>query len=113
MQNLSIMVLLSAILLSVLIYGLFLSRSQSEDLMPTQPNPAEFQIERHQIEGHAVEIRKYPEKEELWIDGERRKFAANQHGYILFDNMFVPPHKTLLDAVKAYLEKHPPMPMKK
>jgi hypothetical protein len=77
--------------------------------MATQTNPAEPQIERHQIEGHAVEIRKYAEKEELWIDGVRRKFFANQHGYILFDDAFVPPHKTLLDAVKAYLEKHPPL----
>lgn len=68
--------------------------------------PPEPSIERHQIRGHAVEIRKLADREELWIDGERRKFFAVEGGYLLFDDVFRKPYPTLPDAVKAFFEHY-------
>ena len=59
--------------------------------------------EQHEIAGHAVEIRRSGDREELRIDGRRRRFFVNRHGYRLYDNAYVPPTKTLLEAVRAYL----------
>lgn len=58
--------------------------------------------ETHIIEGHTVEIRRNG-KEELWIDGIRRKFFVYDDGYNLFDDAYAPPQRTLLKAVEAYL----------
>ena len=59
--------------------------------------------EVHEIAGHAVEVRRHGDREELRIDGRRRRFFVNRHGYRLYDNAYVPPTETLLEAVRAYL----------
>ena len=61
----------------------------------------------HSVEGHAVEIREREGNEELWIDGERQRFFVTEDGYTLHADAYVPPQKTLLQAVKNYLRKHP------
>lgn len=63
--------------------------------------------EKHTIKGHTVEIRKRENKEELWIDGVRRKFFVNKNGYTLHEAAFDPPYKSLREAVEHYLEKYP------
>jgi hypothetical protein len=61
----------------------------------------------HELEGHVVEIREREGDEELWIDGERRKFFVTPDGYTLHADAYVRPHKTLLEAVKNYLSTKP------
>ncbi|MFM0124581.1 MULTISPECIES: hypothetical protein [Paraburkholderia] len=61
-------------------------------------------IEKHEIAGHHVEIRKAP-REELRIDGVRKKFLVTKDGYNLDDAAYDKPHKTLLEAVTAFLER--------
>lgn len=63
--------------------------------------------EKHTIKDHTVEIRKVEDKEELWIDGVRRKFFVNKDGYTLHDAAYDPPFKSLKEAVEDYLEKNP------
>lgn len=72
--------------------------------MASTKKPVDPQVERHDIHGHAVEIRKLTDHQELWIDGERRKFFAVESGYLLFDDVFRKPYPSLQDAVKAYFE---------
>jgi len=62
-------------------------------------------VEKHQVEGHSVEIRKQEGREELWIDAVRRRFFVTDDGYNLNDDAYAPPHKTLYAAAKAYLQK--------
>lgn len=69
-----------------------------------RPKPA---TEKQRIAGRAVEIRRQEGREELWIDGIRHKFFASADGYNLYVAAHTPPQKTLLDAVKTYLRKHP------
>lgn len=64
-------------------------------------------IDKHTIKGHTVEIRRSEKKEELWIDGVRRKFFVNKDGYTLHDAAFDRPYKSLQEAVEHYLEKYP------
>ena len=66
--------------------------------------------EKHTIKGRSVEIRRSENKEELWIDGVRRKFFVNKDGYTLHDAAFDPPYKSLREAVEHYLEKYPNQP---
>lgn len=61
----------------------------------------------HSIEGHAVEIRRHEDREELWIDGERRKFFVTPDGYTLHADAYARPQKTLIEAVKNYLRAKP------
>jgi hypothetical protein len=61
-------------------------------------------VETHEIAGHTVEIRRLEGREELRIDGVRKKFFVSQDGYNLDDAAFAPPQKSLLDAVKLFLE---------
>lgn len=61
-------------------------------------------VETHQIAGHSVEIRSLEDREELRIDGVRTKFFVTDDGYNLNDAAFDRPYKSLLDAVKAFLE---------
>ena len=63
--------------------------------------------EKHKIKGHNVEIRRTENKEELWIDGVRRKFFVTEDGYNLHAAAYERPYKTLLEAVQNYLEKSP------
>jgi len=72
--------------------------------MPAK-NPTEPSGEKHTVEGHAVEIRKREDKEELWIDGTRRRFVLTQDGYTLHADAYARPQNTLLQAVKNYLRK--------
>lgn len=60
-------------------------------------------VEKHEIEGHSVQIRILKDKEELWIDGTRRKLYRTERGYTLYDDAYSPPQKSLTEAVKAYL----------
>lgn len=63
--------------------------------------------EQH-VEGHSVEIRQREgKKEELWIDGERQRFFVTDDGYTLHADAYVRPQKSLLQAVRNYLRKHP------
>ncbi|MFB6367630.1 hypothetical protein ACFCP7_27015 [Paenibacillus elgii] len=67
----------------------------------------EKQMKTEAIEGHKVEIlRREDGREELWIDGHRRKFFVTEKGYILNDDAFSPPQKTLIKAVENYLRKY-------
>jgi hypothetical protein len=66
--------------------------------------PHDPSVEKHEIVGHHVEIRKKP-REELRIDGERKKFLVTEDGYNLADAAYDKPYKSLLDAVTAFLER--------
>ena len=61
-------------------------------------------VETHQIAGHSVEIRTLEDRQELRIDGVRTKFLVYQKGYNLAAAAFDRPYKSLLDAVKAFLQ---------
>jgi hypothetical protein len=67
--------------------------------------PDDRQVERHKIAGHSVEIRKRDDREELWIDGVRKRFFVTDSGYRLNDNAYAPPTRTLLEAVEGLLKK--------
>lgn len=69
--------------------------------------PAEKHAGEHRIEGHSVEIRRRDDQEELWIDGERRKFFVTPDGYTLHADAYARPQKTLMDAVKNWLRTKP------
>ena len=62
----------------------------------------------HDVDGHRVRIVRVEDREELWIDGRRRKFVTNSGGYVLMDNAYVPARASLLDAVRAYLAQAEP-----
>ncbi len=63
--------------------------------------------EKHSIEGHTVEIRRTQDKEELWIDGIRRKFFLSKGGYNLHEAAYEPPQKSLRDVAEHFLRKYP------
>ena len=63
--------------------------------------------EKHTVEDHSVEIRQREGNEELWIDGVRQRFFVTQDGYTLHADAYARPQKTLLEAVRNYLRKHP------
>ena len=62
-------------------------------------------VDKHEIEGHTVEIRRTDDREELWIDGRRRRFFRTPDGYTLNDDAYVKPFKSLYDATASYLNK--------
>ncbi len=74
---------------------------------PANSSHGKYEGGVHTVEGHGVEVREREGKEELWIDGERRKFFVTPDGYTLHADAYAPPQKTLLDAVKNYLSKKP------
>jgi len=61
-------------------------------------------VETHQIAGHSVEIHRLEDREELRIDGVRTKFFVTEDGYNLDAAAYERPYKSLLEAVKAFLE---------
>lgn len=61
-------------------------------------------VETHQIAGHSVEIRTLEGREELRIDGVRTRFLVTDDGYNLADAAYDHPYKSLLDAVKGFLQ---------
>lgn len=61
-------------------------------------------VEAHQVAGHSVEIRTLEDREELRIDGVRTKFFVTEDGYNLDAAAYDRPYKSLLDAVKAFLQ---------
>ena len=65
-----------------------------------EPGP----VEKYEIAGHHVEIRKTPQ-EELRIDGVRKNFFVTHDGYSLHDAPYDEPAKSLLHAVTAFLER--------
>jgi hypothetical protein len=69
-------------------------------------NESEYKanVETHQIAGHSVEIRTLEDRQELRIDGVRTKFFVYEKGYNLAAAAYDRPYKTLLDAVKAFLQ---------
>lgn len=71
----------------------------------TETKPSE---KCYEIEGHLISIIKKDEVEQLWIDGLRRKFYKNKAGYLLYDNAYVSPQTSLLDAVKVCFGERPP-----
>ena len=54
-----------------------------------------------------MEIRQREDREELWIDGARRRFFVTKDGYTLNADAYAPPAKTLMEAVKNYLRLKP------
>lgn len=74
---------------------------------PTGLSPEKHAGGVHTLEGHAVEIREREGNEELWIDGERRKFFVTPDGYTIHADAYARPTKTLLEAVKNYLRTKP------
>lgn len=62
-------------------------------------------VEKQEIKGRSIQIRSLEGREDLWIDGVRRKFHQTERGYTLYDDAYSPPQKSLIHAVKAYLEK--------
>ncbi len=62
-------------------------------------------VEKHEISGHQIEIRKTDGKEQLFINGVRCNFFVTSEGYTLRDDAYVPPYRSLVEAVKSYLEK--------
>lgn len=62
-------------------------------------------VENHQIAGHSIQIRREDDQEQLWIDGTRHNFSVTKDGYNLYEHAYAPPKKSLLEAVKAYLER--------
>ncbi|MDH3891824.1 MAG: hypothetical protein OEV49_12130 [candidate division Zixibacteria bacterium] len=60
--------------------------------------------EEHEVEGHAVQIRKEGDVERLLVDGIPRRFFMRGGGYVLYDNAYATPQKTLLAAVKEQLQ---------
>jgi hypothetical protein len=72
------------------------------------------EADEHDIEGHLVRIVSDSEREELWIDGVRRRFFKNSGGYVLFDSAYVPARELLVDAVRDYLSHaERPKPVKR
>ena len=61
--------------------------------------------EEHRIHGSDVVISRTSDQEILLIDGRPERFQKTDAGYVLNANAFVEPQKTLLDAVKLYLER--------
>jgi hypothetical protein len=62
-------------------------------------------IETHEIAGHTVEIRRVDKREELRIDGVRTKFFVTPDGYNLDEAAYDRPYKSLVEAVKAFLQR--------
>ncbi len=73
----------------------------------SEPRAEKHPAGTHTIDGHAVEIRKREDTEELWINGERRNFFVTDDGYTLHADAYAPPQKTLIEAVKKYLSLKP------
>ncbi|HED65420.1 MAG TPA: hypothetical protein ENJ09_07680 [Planctomycetes bacterium] len=62
-------------------------------------------FEDHDIAGHAVCVVRLGDKERILIDGQPARFRRTKGGYVLSANAYVEPSKTLLDAVRQYLER--------
>lgn len=62
------------------------------------------QIESYEIEGHSIQIRKEGDVEQLSIDGIPQRFFKGDVGYVLNANAYAKPQKTLMDAVRLYLQ---------
>lgn len=73
--------------------------------MTNYNNENQFTIERHEIAGHSIEIRIRDGEQQLWIDGIRRKILVNDEGYNLYENAYVLPKPSLLEAVEDYLNR--------
>lgn len=74
--------------------------------MSDQKEPGS-KTDRFEIHGHAVAILRRKDREELWIDGIRRRYIKTDEGYNLYDDAYEPPQKSLIDAVELYLHKYP------
>ena len=62
-------------------------------------------MDTYEIKNHSVLIRKDQGVEKLWIDGKSVKVLKSEEGYNLYLDAYVPAHKTLLEAVKSYINK--------
>ena len=80
--------------------------------MPAK-RPQKAKIAEHDVEGRSVRILSGPDREELWIDGTRRRFFKTSGGYVLADNAYVPAHATLLEAARGYIKQAEPAKPKK
>jgi methyl coenzyme M reductase subunit D len=63
------------------------------------------EVERAEIAGHVIEIRTIEGKEQLSIDGLLRRILRGPDGYNLYDDAFVRPFPTVMDAAKSYIER--------
>ena len=62
-------------------------------------------VEKYKIQGHSIQIRKEGNVEQLFIDGIPKKHFKNDAGYVLHDNIYEEPHKSLIEAVKIHLQR--------
>ena len=65
----------------------------------------EPEVERVEFAGHVIECRALGDREELRIDGNSIRVLRSDNGYNVYDDAYVPPHLTLMEAAKAYVEK--------
>lgn len=70
----------------------------------TAKKKAKPSTKKHEIAGHSIHIKKEGGAERLFIDGKQRKYIKNDAGYVLRDNIYEKPHKTLIEAVKIYCQ---------
>ncbi len=61
-------------------------------------------VEKCEIEGHSIQIRKEGNVEQLLIDSIPQRFFMRNDSYVLFDNAYATPQKTLIEAVKIHLQ---------
>ena len=65
------------------------------------------EVERIELRGHIIERRIVGDREELWIDGIRKRFLRSEQGYNLYDDAYRPPQPTLMEAARASFEQLP------
>ena len=61
-------------------------------------------VQKHKITGHEVLILSRGEEERVTVDGRPLRFHKTDAGYLLADNVYVKPQKTLLAAVELLLK---------
>ncbi len=76
---------------------------RSHDIAITAVDITRSSVERLDVGDHVVEIRTFVGRQDLWIDGIYQNCAVTSSGYKLYCDAYVPPQKSLLNAVEAYL----------
>lgn len=61
-------------------------------------------VEKHKIQGHSIQIRKEGNVEQLFVDGIPQRFYERNGSYVLYDNAYATPQKSLVEAVKIHLQ---------
>ena len=72
--------------------------------MEQQPS-AERHVEAHDVSGHVVEIRTEEGETQLLIDGVHEPILVREGNYNLYRAAYLPPQKSLLDAIRRYFDR--------